>query len=260
MEMHKKNIKVTTKKLYKTSTPIAKQASIKSQVLAIVPQRSSKRIPTQRLAIQTILPLAEDTVDADAKRISDLQLASSLDDFDLIPVVDRSDYTMGMSGTTKGAQISLLVTTLISLLDNSYYISGPIYSTSTTSEESIAELEVDLEKVPVGKLIKVTAFGTFASNSASKKVILNVNGTNILDNNINTNPNGQSWSLESSILRYGTTSYSYCGNIKIGTSQEYVQNGNITSSTDPISITIRSLSDAAAANQLILTAFHVAVQ
>lgn len=259
MEMHKKNTKIITKKSYKTSTPAEKPSAILKSSCLKPTLKKLKKTAAREISIQSILP-QDLSIENDAKRISDLQLASSLDDFDLIPVVDRSDYTMGMSGTTKGAQISLLVTTLISLLDNSYHISGPISSTSTTSEETIAEVTVDILKVPVGKLLKVTAFGSFAANASSKKVVLALNNVNILDNNINTNPNGQSWYLEASILRSGSSTYSYCGCVKIGTSQEYVQNGSITSSVDPINIKIKSLTDLASAGQLILTALHVVVQ
>lgn len=65
------------------------------------------------------------------KKISELQLATDLNASDLIAVVDRSDFSMASSGTTKAAQLSLLVSYLTDIIDSlvSYSNATPVPET-----------------------------------------------------------------------------------------------------------------------------------
>ncbi len=83
------------------------------------------------------------------KRISELQLATDLSASDLIAVVDRSDFSMAPSGTTKAAQLSLLISYLTDIFESltTYTNAEPVPETiggiqagTTFSNYSIQEM------------------------------------------------------------------------------------------------------------------------
>lgn len=194
------------------------------------------------------------------KRISELQLATNLANEDLFAIVDRSDLTMRSSGTTKAAQISLLASYLSTIISNSAYVAGPIYSTATASKEVLATITKNADDLPIGKILKIIAFGDFAANDDDKKVSIEINDIVLIENTVNVYSNGQAWALEATVMVIDNGIYACCGTGRIGAVQEYTESFELVDGSDTLNIEVKSTSSASLANQVLLEAFHIVVQ
>ena len=194
------------------------------------------------------------------KRISELQLATDIANEDLLAIVDRSDLTMRSSGTTKAAQISLLAAYFANLLSDSAFVAGPIYSTATASKEVLATISKDATILPIGKILKIIAFGDFAANDNDKKVGIEINDIVLIENTVNAFPSGQAWSLEATVMVIDNGIYACCGTGRVGAVQEYTESFELVDGSDTLNIEVKSTSSASLANQVLLEAFHVVVQ
>lgn len=143
---------------------------------------------------------------------------------------------------------------------NSFYTTGPLYSTATPTKEVLASIPVDVGLLGLGKVAKVIAFGDFAGNFDDKVVSIEANGVVLIENSINVYSDGQAWRLEATIMTISSGIYACSGTGVVGAVQEYVDSFELVDGSSTIDIEVKSISSASLANQVLLEAFHIVVQ